>query len=338
MNAAAAVQSWSHWPTSLAWFILLTIWSWYFRLDQLPQHCLLISIGFLLKTYCDRSRGLVYSQELSGSFSGSHEVGKAARHVGNIKISVLSGYLPSKVAETLLHVQVAYLPGVGGCGEEKGGSDEENPGSANQIMFHVGSVDEVERAKTSLCWHYFSTHGRTCSLRQQLTEMLSSTAKTEGSLQNRTLIWKMQDREGRRFPLNENADSSEHWSSDEPLEALEYAVLQSTKKYEQERHAIPWKNHTGRLVFSVRRRPTLQDVWTVGSAEVFIRDLVDDGLGTQPLREMRLPIRHAGEYDPTGDLNVWNTCTQILPLKVKPLLTIDSVFCSPDPDSDRPAG
>ena len=141
MNAAAAVQSWSHWPTSLAWCIVLMIWSWYFRLDQLPQHCLLILIGFLLKTFCDRIRGLVYSQQLS-----SHEVSKTApqvdRHVGNIKISVLSGYLPSKVAETLLHVQVAYLPGVGGCGEEKGGADEENPSSANRVMFHVGSVDE----------------------------------------------------------------------------------------------------------------------------------------------------------------------------------------------------
>ena len=92
-------------------------------------------------------------------------------------------------------------------------------------------------------------------------------------------------------------------------EALEYSFLQSRCTVHDRRvqratpGALPWKFHTGRLVLYVRRGGSLRH-HTIGVAEVFIKDLVENNAGLQTTKKLILSIAPTDTYVEVGTVSV----------------------------------
>ena len=307
MNILEQVQAWSEIRISLPCSIASIFWAWNFHLEILPIQVLSITIGLFLKSLFHRLWGTYYvSSLMKGSRVRRPKVQCAKLRVGVIRAEL------HDLKFTRLHACVEYLPG-------SGGEIFDNGTFLQQVRrYPVGTMSEYGHHGVSRA-HYFRARGRRYSALKRLMEIASISPSSSFPflkcrqyqrgqvLQNRSILWRAPEQ---ILLDNEESSTDQQWNFREAnlqdnggVEALEYSILQSVIKGD----VLPWDQHTGRLVFYLRRSsPSIVKHETIGYVEVPIKDCVDRRLlgGAQGTRRWKLPLCEAGKYAAIGNITL----------------------------------
>jgi hypothetical protein len=308
MNVVERVQAWSDFWISLPCSIASILWARHFHLEALPIQLLLVVICFLLKSLFHRLWGTYYVSSLMTISRVRRPKVQCAR----LSVGVICAELRD-LEFSRLHVRVEYLPG-------SGGEIFDDGTSLQQVRrYPVGTMSEYDYHGVSRV-HYFRARGRRYSALKRFMEIASISPSASFPflkrrqyqrgqvLQNRSILWRASQqilRDSGDIVESNSAQSNYRGSNlgdDSVFEALEYSILQSVIKDD----VLPWNQHTGRLVFYLRRSsPSLLKHETIGYVEVPVKDCLDRQTGgLQGTRRWTLPLCETGKYAAIGNITI----------------------------------